>query len=193
MITPNIILESSAGYSICGIEDELFIQRKVFLTGPVTTESVDSLFKQLIHLEKLDPEKEITLYINSPGGEVNSGLALYDCIKSIKAPVNTVCIGIAASMGAIIFLAGKTRYMLENSSIMIHDPSLSSGDMSGMKPNELQKYVDRLNNGKEKLCRIIAAESKNDYKLIAEITKEDKYYSADEAINLGFAHKKGGI
>ena len=108
----NILKETVRGFDCIRLEDEFLSGREIFFTEEVNETSSNELIKQLIYLERQDSEGEITIYINSPGGEVISGLAVYDIISMMKAPVKTVCIGTAASMGAILFLSGKKRQML---------------------------------------------------------------------------------
>ena len=109
MRRPRIIRETARGLETMSLEDDFFQKREIFLTTGIEAEVSTELIKQLLYLNSMDPMKEITLYINSPGGEINSGIALYDCLCIMQAPVRTVCIGIAASMGALIFLAGDRR------------------------------------------------------------------------------------
>lgn len=183
----NILKETVRGLQPICIEDELLMGREVFLVEAVDAKSCNELLKQLMYLEKEDCEKEITLYINSPGGEVSSGLAVYDYISIMKAPVRTVCVGTAASMGAILFLAGKNREMLPHTRIMIHDPSYSSGNIAGRKSHELQHQLDKLNESRESLARIIAEKTGKTIEEIYEVTAEDTYYSAKEAVEFGLA------
>ena len=183
----NIIKESSRGYDCIPIEDELFLKRKIFLTKPVDASTMDSLIKQLLYLSSEEPEKEITIYINSPGGEVQSGLAAYDLLKLIKAPITTVCIGEAASMGAILFLAGDRRVVLPHSSIMIHDPAPGGGDMKGMKPDEMEEKLFNLKKSRDRLCGIIAEATGKSVKQIMKKTCRDSFFTADEALEYGLA------
>ena len=183
----NLIRETVSGLSALSTEDVLFNNREIFLTKAVDVETSAELIKQLMVLEKLDPEKEITFYINSPGGEVVSGLAVYDYIRIMKAPVRTVCIGTAASMGAILFLAGDKREMLSHTRLMIHDPAYGGGDMAGKKPEELQQYVDKLRQIQEIIVKIIAEKSGRSLEEVYEKTKEDSYFNASEAIEYGLA------
>ena len=119
----NIIKETVRGFDVVTIEDELLRNREIFLTEEVNKSTSNELIKELMYLEMEDDSAEITLYINSPGGDVVSGLAVYDYLTLMKAPIRTVSIGCAASMGAILFLAGDKREMLPHTQIMIHDPS----------------------------------------------------------------------
>ena len=186
-MTPNVIKESSRGYQAFLIDDVLFEDREIFLTDRVDTETCASLMKQFLYLEKQDPDKEIKFYINSLGGEVHSGLAVYDCIRMMKAPVTTICMGTAASMGSILFLAGKKRQMLPNSRIMIHDPSFGGGNLAGKKPHQIKTELDDLIEVQDCLCKIIAERTGKTEEEIRELTKDDTYFNADEAIEFGLA------
>ncbi len=184
---PNLIKESVRGMESLTPDDLLFTNREIFLTTGVDSSTANELIKQLMILEKLDNTGEITLYINSPGGEVVSGLAVYDYIQLMKAPVRTVCIGTAASMGAILFLAGQKREMLEHTRLMIHDPAYGGGDMAGKKPHELQMYVDKLKQSQEIIAGIIAEKTGKSLEEVYEKTHEDSYFNATEAIEYGLA------
>lgn len=184
---PNLIKESVRGLESLTLEDLLFTNREIFLTTGVDSDTANMLIKQLMILEKLDSTEEITLYINSPGGEVVSGLAVYDYIQLMKAPVRTVCVGTAASMGAILFLAGQKREMLEHTRLMIHDPAYGGGDMTGKKPHELQMYVDKLKQSQEIIVGIIAEKTGRPLEEVYEKTREDSYFNAAEAVAYGLA------
>lgn len=183
----HILKETSRGIDQVMIEDEMLESREIFLTTDVTGESCSELIKQLMYLERKSSTAPITLYINSPGGDVNSGLAVYDCMALMKAPIKTVCIGTAASMGSILFLAGTEREMLPHSKIMIHDPSFASLNIGGKKPHEIQQQVDSLNKAKTALSKIIAERTGKPLKEIQKITQSDSYYTAEEAIRFGLA------
>ncbi len=183
----HILKETVRGFDRIAIEDELLTGREIFLVDEVNATTSNELLKQLMYLERDDNESEITLYINSPGGEVISGLAVYDYISMMKAPVRTVCIGTAASMGAILFLAGKKRQMLPHTRLMIHDPSYSHNDIGGRKPHEIQHELDKLNETREALAEIIAEKTNKTVDEIYEVTANDTYYSAREAIDFGLA------
>lgn len=183
----NIIKETVRGFDVVTIEDELLTGREIFMVDSVDARTSNELLKQLMYLERQDSESEITIYINSPGGEVISGLAVYDYISMMKAPVRTVCIGTAASMGAILFLAGKKRQMLPHTRLMIHDPSYSHHDIGGRKPHEIQHELDKLNETRAALAEIIAEKTGRTLEEIYEVTANDTYYSASEAIDFGLA------
>ena len=184
---PNVIKESSRGFDRVTIEDELFLRRKIFLTEEISPLTMDGLIKQLIFLNEKDPDKEITIYINSPGGEVQSGLAAYDLLKMMNAPVTTVCIGEAASMAAILFLSGKRRIMLPNSRIMIHDPAPGGGALKGMKPAEIEEKLTGLKKSRDLLCGIISKTTGRTVREVMNKTKKDSYFNAEEAVEFGLA------
>lgn len=183
----NILKETVRGTDCIKIEDELLSRREIFLTEEVNAETSNELIKQLMYLERQDSGKEITLYINSPGGEVISGLAVYDLISLMKSPVRTVCTGTAASMGAILFLAGKKREMLPHTRLMIHDPSFSGGSIGGKKSHELRHELEKLDEVREALAKIIAEKTGRPLEEIYDVTSDDTFYSAEEAITFGLA------
>ena len=192
----NIIKETVRGFDVVTIEDEMLRSREIFLVDEVDPHSSNELLKQLMYLEREDDTKEIKLYINSPGGEVISGLAVYDYISLMKAPVTTVCIGTAASMGAILFLAGQKRQMLPHTRLMIHDPSFARAEFGGRKSHEIQHELDKLNETRESLARIISEKTGKTIEEVYAVTADDTYYSAEEAIEFGLATeiiKKGGM
>ena len=184
----SLLRETVRGIETTSPDDLLFSNREIFLTNEINAETSSELIKELMVLEKLDSKREITLYINSPGGEVNSGLAVYDFIQLMRSPIRTVCIGTAASMAAILFLAGKKREMLShNTRLMIHDPAYGAGDMAGKKPHELQQYVDKLRMTQKIIADIIAQKTGKTLEEVFEKTRDDSYFNADEAIEYGLA------
>lgn len=183
----NSLRNTVRGIDLIPIEDTLMEESRVFLVGEINTKTSDELIQKLMYLDMKDLG-EITLYINSPGGEVMSGLAVYDYIKTMKSPVHTVCTGDAARMGAIIFLASDKREMLPHSRILIHDPSYGYLDVSGKKHHEIQRGVDSLNKVRETLAEIISERTGKNLDEIYEITAEDYYFTADEAIEFGLAN-----
>ena len=184
----NIIKESVKGTTLIPIEDELLSSNNIFLTDEVTAATSNALLKQLMYLEHCENNNDITLYINSPGGDVVSGLAVYDYISIMKKNVNTVCTGTAASMGAILFLAGKKRSMLPHTRLMIHDPSFGGGSFAGKKSHEIQRNLDKLNESRETLAKIIAEKTGRSLDEIYAVTADDTYYNAEEAISFGLAN-----
>lgn len=183
----NILKESARGIQPIAIEDEFLGGREIFLTGRIDAETSNELLKKLMFLEREDCGREVTIYINSPGGEVISGLAVYDYISMMRSPVRTVCIGTAASMGAILFLAGRKREMLPHTRLMIHDPSYSHNDIGGRKPHEIQRELDKLNETREVLAEIISEKTGKSLEEIYSVTASDTYYNAEEAVEFGLA------
>ncbi len=182
----NIIKETARGYAALDVTDVLMSQRKIFITDEINTELCSDVIKQLMLLDA-ESQEEITVYINSPGGSVNDGLALYDTMLMLKSPVRTVCMGLAASMGAILFLAGENRTILQRSEIMIHDPSYGGGKYTGQKPHEIQQQLDSLVKKRDILCEIIAERTGNSLKEVRHRTASDSYFNAEEAVRFGLA------
>ncbi|MDE6710506.1 MAG: ATP-dependent Clp protease proteolytic subunit [Oscillospiraceae bacterium] len=182
----NILKASVRGTDLIPLEDMLLEESEVFIVGEINAESANNIIQKLMYLDSKD-FGEITLYINSPGGEVISGLAVYDYIKIMKSPVRTVTIGDAASMSAIIFLAGEKREMLPHTRILIHDQSYGHMAVSGKKPPEIQCGVDSLNKIRETLAEIISEKTNKSLDEIYGITAEDNYFTVEEAVNFGLA------
>ena len=182
----NLLSESSKGTEVIRLEDKLFDQGKIYMVEEVNAESCAVLIQQLSYLDSLGL-KEVVLYINSPGGAVDAGLAVYDTIVGMKTPVRTVCIGTAASMGSILFLGGKVREVLKHSTVMLHDPLVS---LSGTKKALcLEKEAERLMETREILAKIIAERTGHTLEEVYEKTKEDCFFSAEEALEFGIATK----
>ena len=183
----NIIEETARGLEIVSIEDHMYNERKIFMCEPVTSQSSANLIKQLMYLDHKDTGEEIELYISSPGGEVTAGLVICDFINTMKSPVTTICIGMAASMGAVIFMHGKKRKMLPHSQILIHDPSFGSMDMGGQKPMQLMEQVNDLMKVRKTLGEIIAKQTGMKLQSVYAKTKKDSVLSAEEAVECGIA------
>ena len=187
----NVLIESSRGISCVSTEDKLFSERRIFFTESITPESSAQLIRALLYLENEDPDKEIVLYINSPGGEVQSGISIFDTIMGLRCPVRTVCIGTAASMGSIIFLAGSVREVLPHSQIMIHDP-LINGLSGAQKALSLEKEAEKLMQTRMMLGKILAERTGRTLDEVFEKTKEDTYLNSDEALEFGIATAVAG-
>lgn len=184
----NVIFESARGVQLVPVRDELLRHRMLFLTERVDGETCNELIQQLMFLEREDSGKEIVLYINSPGGSVQDGLAVYDLLRLLKSPIRTVCIGTCASMGAIIFLAGNKREMMSHGKIMIHDPAFGGNhEMGGKKPHEIQTELDDLNRCRQSLATIISERTGKDIEEVYKVTANDTYYNPQEAIEFGLA------
>lgn len=179
-----IIRESYHGYTLIPIQDEMLSHREVELVGEVDANSVNALVRQLRYLQRQDPEEQITLYINSPGGNVDSGLALYDVMQAVSCPIRTVCVGMAASMAALLFISGNRRDMLPHSRLMIHDPLIIQTGGSALK---LKAVSDDLMETRQITARVIAEHSGKTMEEILAKTATDSYFRAEEAVEFGLA------
>lgn len=182
-LVPYVIEQTSRGERNYDIYSRLLKDRIIFLGEEVNETTASLVVAQLLFLESEDPGKDIHLYINSPGGMVTAGLAIYDTMQYIKCDVSTICLGMAASMGAFL-LAGGTkgkRFALPNAEIMIHQPS---GGAKG-QATEIQIAAENILKTKKKLNEILAANTGKPYDVIAADTERDHYMSAQEAMEYG--------
>lgn len=184
----NRIIESSRGIERINLDDHLLSERKIFLEGDISSENCTDIIKALMLMDG-QADKEITLYINSPGGDCESGLALYDAIRMTRSKVRAVCVGLCASMGAVIYLAADRREILPHSRIMIHDPSFGKADFSGQKSKEIEEHLAGLNKMRKTLATIIADRTGKTLEEIYKVTQYDSFYTAEEAVEFGIAHK----
>ena len=182
---PTIIRETSEGMARLPIADIMLQRREIWLTGEITSELADAIIAQILHLDAEAPGEEITLYIDSPGGSVTAGLAIYDVMQAVSAQIRTVCIGTAASMAAVLFAAGDRREILMHGEVMIHDPLVSSG-ISG-STLAVQDKSDRLMAKRKVLCGILAQHAGKTIKQIYKVTAKDSWYGAEEAVAFGLA------
>lgn len=182
---PTIIRETSEGMARIPIADVMLQRREIWLTGEITSELADAVIAQILHLDAEEPGEEITLYIDSPGGSVTAGLAIYDVMQAVSAQIRTVCIGTAASMAAVLFAAGDRREILMHGEVMIHDP-LVSGGISG-SALAVQDKSDRLMAKRKVLCGILAQHAGKTIKQIYKVTAKDSWYGAEEAVAFGLA------
>lgn len=182
--TPYIIKETSNGLFVCQIQDDMLQRREIECVGEINADSVNAIIRQVRYLAAQDPEAEITIYINSPGGEVASGLALYDVMKAVPCPIRTVCVGTAASMGAVLFASGDRREMLPHAQVMIHDPLIQSTGGSALT---LKSTSDSLMEIRESTAKILAEQTGKTLEEIFEKTKQDTWFHAQEAVDFGLA------
>ena len=182
---PTIIRETSEGMARIPIADVMLQRREIWLTGEITSELADAVIAQILHLDAEASGEEITLYIDSPGGSVTAGLAIYDVMQAVSAQIRTVCIGTAASMAAVLFAAGDRREILMHGEVMIHDP-LVSGGISG-SALAVQDKSDRLMAKRKVLCGILAQHAGKTIKEIYKVTAKDSWYGAEEAVAFGLA------
>ena len=185
-MNPMILHESSRGFDTYTAESSLLRNRILFFNEEVNSESSNRLIEYLLHLDMEMPGQEITIFIDTPGGEVTCGLAAYDTMQMLKSPIRTVCTGIAASMGSILFLGGRKREMLPHTKIMIHDP-LMAGSTGVKRALELEKQASELMETRAILAGIIAKRSGRTLEEVLEKTKEDCYMDVKQAIEFGIA------
>ncbi|MDB4908657.1 MAG: Clp protease ClpP [Gemmatimonadetes bacterium] len=177
---PYVIERSSRGERSYDIFSRLLMDRIVFLGTPVNDDVANIIIAQLLFLEADNPEKDIHLYINSPGGSVSAGLAIYDTVQFLKSPVNTICMGMAASMGAFLLAAGRKgkRHALPHSRIMIHQPSQSGG---GGSASDIEIQAKEILYLRSKLNELMAKHTGQSIEVIDKDTDRDRFMSADEA------------
>lgn len=182
-LVPYVVEESSRGERSYDIFSRLLKDRIIFLDEEVNDVSAGLVVAQLLFLESEDPDKDINLYINSPGGSVTAGMAIYDTMQYVKCDVSTICIGMAASMGAFLLSGGTKgkRYALPNAEIMIHQPS---GGAQGQE-TEIRIVAEQILKTRNKLNEILAVNTGKDLEVIARDTERDNYMTAAEAKEYG--------
>ncbi len=181
---PYVIERSSRGERSYDIFSRLLMDRIVFLGTPVNDDVANIIIAQLLFLQADNPERDIHLYINSPGGSVSAGLAIYDTMQYLKAPVNTICMGMAASMGAFLLAAGRKgkRFALPHSRIMIHQPSQSGG---GGTASDIEIQAKEILYLRSKLNELMAKHTGQPIETIEKDTDRDRFMSADDAKEYG--------
>jgi ATP-dependent Clp protease protease subunit len=184
---PMVIEQSGRGERAYDIYSRLLRERLIFLVGPVNDATANLVVAQLLFLESENPDKDISLYINSPGGSVYAGLAIFDTMQFIKPDVSTLCTGLAASMGAFLLAAGKKgkRFTLPNSRIMIHQPS---GGAQG-QASDIQIQAREILDLRERLNRILADNTGQSMERIGLDTERDNFMSAEDAVSYGLVDK----
>ena len=187
VLIPYVVERTSTGERSYDLYSRLLEDRIIFLSGPIDDSVANTVVAQLLYLEGKDPTKDICLYINSPGGSVSAGLAIYDTMNYIKCDVSTICIGMAASMGAFLLSSGTKgkRYALPNSEIMIHQPL---GGAQG-QASDIKIHAEHILRTKAKLNRILSENSGNDLATIERDTDRDNYMTAEEALSYGLIDK----
>lgn len=185
MIIPNIIRETCEGTACIPIQDALFRRREIYCTGEINSDSASALVLQLRYLQTESPSEEIKLCFNSPGGEISSGLAVYDAMQAVSCPIRTICIGMAASMAAVLFAAGDQREILPNARVMIHDPLISGG--VGGSALRVSSIAKDLMQTRETVGRILAKHTGHSLEEVLEKTATDCYFDANEAVAWGLA------
>ena len=178
-LVPYVVEQTSRGERSYDIFSRLLNDRIIMLSDQVNDATASLVVAQLLYLESQDSEKDISLYINSPGGSITSGMAIYDTMQYIKCDVSTICLGMAASMGAFLLSSGAKgkRYALPNSTIMIHQPS---GGAQG-QATEIQIVADQIAKTKKKLNEILSANTGQPLEIVEKDTDRDNYMTAEEA------------
>ena len=183
MLVPMVVDQTSSGERSYDIYSRLLEDRIIFLTGEINDSVANTVVAQLIYLESKNPDKDISLYINSPGGSVSAGLAIFDTIRYIKCDVSTICIGLAASMGAFLLASGTKgkRYALPNSEIMIHQPL---GGAQG-QASDIEIQARHIQQIKEKINNVLSEVTGQELKKVQKDTDRDYYMTAEQAKEYG--------
>jgi len=186
-MVPMVIEQSGRGERAYDIYSRLLKERVIFLVGPVNDQMANLIVAQMLFLESENPDKDISLYINSPGGSVSAGLAIFDTMNFIKPDVSTLCTGLAASMGAFLLAAGAKgkRFSLPNSRVMIHQPS---GGSQGMA-SDIEIQAKEILYLRERLARIMADNTGQSIEQIHKDTDRDRFMSAEESVDYGLIDK----
>ena len=184
-LVPYVIEQTSKGERSYDIFSRLLKDRIIFLSEDINHTTASLVVAQLFFLESEDPDKEIFLYINSPGGSITDGMAIYDTINYIKCPVSTMCVGLAASMGAVLLACGTKgkRFATPNAEIMIHQP-LIQGGLSG-QTTEIKIHAEHMIRTREKLNQILSERTGQPLEKINEDTERDNFMTAEEALKYG--------
>lgn len=186
-LVPYVVEQTSRGERSYDIFSRLLNDRIIMLTDEVNSNTASLVVAQLLYLEGQDPSKDISLYINSPGGSVTDGLSIYDTMQYIKCDVSTICLGMAASMGSFLLAAGTKgkRFALPNSDIMIHQPS---GGAKG-QATDIMIHADHIIQTKKKLNTILSERTGQPYEVIARDTERDNFMTAEQALAYGIIDK----
>ena len=185
-LVPYVVEQTSKGERSYDIFSRLLKDRIIFLSEDVNHVTASLVVAQLLFLESEDPDKEIYLYINSPGGSITDGMAIVDTMNYIKCPVSTICVGMAASMGAVLLASGQKgkRYALPNAEILIHQPLIAGGGLSG-QTTEIKIHADHMVRTREKLNKLLSERTGQDIATIERDTERDNYLTAEEALKYG--------
>jgi ATP-dependent Clp protease protease subunit len=180
---PMVVEQTTRGERGYDLPSRLLKERIIFVTGPIEDQSAASICMQLLFLEAENPKKEISMYINSPGGVVTSGMAIYDTMQFIRPPVATLCIGQAASMGSLLLCAGEKgmRYALTNSRIMVHQPS---GGFSG-QASDIERHAEDIIKMKRRLNEVYVRHTGQNYETIEKTLDRDYFMTAEQAQQFG--------
>ena len=189
-LIPSVIEKTKWWERAYDIYSRLLEDRIIFVGEQIHADMVNTIVAQLLYLEKKDPDKDIIMYINTPGGEVYSGMAIYDTMQYIKCDVSTVCIGLAASMGSLILAGGAKgkRFALSHGKIMIHQPLISGGGITG-QATDIQIEAEEMMKVKSMLTEIMAKHTGKTVKKAGDDMERNKWMSAEEALDYGLIDK----
>ena len=187
VLIPYVVERTASGERSYDLYSRLLDDRIIFLSGEINDAVANTVVAQLIYLEGKDPTKDISLYINSPGGSVSAGMAIYDTMNYIKCDVSTICVGMAASMGAFLLSSGAKgkRFALPNAEVMIHQPL---GGMQG-QASDIKIHADHILRIRAKLNNILAEQTGKPLKTIEKDTERDNFMTAEEALEYGLVDK----
>ena len=185
-LVPYVVEQTSRGERSYDIFSRLLKDRIIYLGEDVNPTTSSLIVAQMLFLESEDPDKEIFFYINSPGGSITDGMAIVDTMNYIKCPVTTVCVGLAASMGAVLLAAGEKgkRYAMPNSEVMIHQPLIGGGGLQG-QATEIKIHADHLVRTREKLNKFLSERTGKPLEQIEKDTERDNYMTAEQALEYG--------
>ena len=185
-LVPYVVEQTSKGERSYDIFSRLLKDRIIFLGEQVDATTASLVIAQLLFLESEDPEKEIFLYINSPGGSISDGMGIVDTMNYIKCPVSTICVGMAASMGAVLLASGEKgkRYATPNAEILIHQPLIAGGGLSG-QTTEIKIHADHMVKTREKLNKLLSDRTGQSLETIQKDTERDNYMTDEEALKYG--------
>jgi ATP-dependent Clp protease protease subunit len=187
-LIPTVIEQTSRGERAFDIYSRLLKENIVFLGTPIDDQIADLIVAQLLYLEAEDPDKDISIYVNSPGGSVTAGMAIYDTMQFIRPDVVTICIGQAASMAALLLSAGAKgkRFALPNARILIHQPSMGS---IGGQATDIRIYAEEIIRMRRSLSRLLAIHTEQDFERIEEDVERDRFFSAEQARQYGLVDR----
>lgn len=185
-LVPYVVEQTSRGERSYDIFSRLLKDRIIYLGEDVNPTTSSLIVAQMLFLESEDPDKEIFFYINSPGGSITDGMAIVDTMNYIKCPVTTVCVGLAASMGAVLLAAGEKgkRFAMPNSEIMIHQPLIGGGGLQG-QATDIKIHADHLVRTREKMNKFLSERTGKSLEEITKDTERDNYMTAEEALEYG--------
>ena len=182
-LVPYVVEQTSRGERSYDIFSRLLKDRIIFIGDEITDATASVVVAQLLFLESEDPDKEICLYINSPGGSISDGMAIVDTINYIKCPVSTICVGMAASMGAVLLACGEKgkRYATPNAEVMIHQPLIGGGGLSG-QTTEIKIHADHMVRTRENLNNLLSEKTGQPLETIERDTERDNYMTAEQVL-----------